>query len=144
MGSRKLIVVALAGALATGMAQAGSDVQWSVSIGFPFGLPIFPPVPVIRQVPVITQPVPVVIYPAPVYWHPAPVAHYPVYQRPTPWDRDGDGVPNRYDRVYNPRWDRDGDGVPNRYDRPYRGHHDRDWHAVSGHHGDRQAHGAHR
>ena len=33
------------------------------------------------------------------------------------WDRDGDGIPNRYDRVYNPRWDRDGDGVPNRYDR---------------------------
>jgi len=31
--------------------------------------------------------------------------------------RDGDGMPNRYDRVYNPRWDRDGDGVPNRYDR---------------------------
>jgi len=34
------------------------------------------------------------------------------------WDRDHDGVPNRYDR------DRDGDGVPNRYDRrpdnPYR------------------------
>jgi hypothetical protein len=33
-------------------------------------------------------------------------------------DRDGDGVPNRYDR------DRDGDGVPNRYDthpnNPYR------------------------
>lgn len=27
------------------------------------------------------------------------------------WDRDGDGVANRYDR------DRDGDGVPNRYDR---------------------------
>ena len=38
-------------------------------------------------------------------------------QRPTRWDRDGDGIPNRYDRVYNPRWDRDGDGVPNRYDR---------------------------
>lgn len=34
------------------------------------------------------------------------------------YDRDRDGVPNRYDR------DRDGDGVPNRYDRrpdnPYR------------------------
>jgi hypothetical protein len=33
-------------------------------------------------------------------------------------DRDGDGVPNRYDR------DRDGDGVPNRFDsrpnNPYR------------------------
>ena len=38
-------------------------------------------------------------------------------QRPTRWDRDGDGIPNRYDRVYNPRWDRDGDGIPNRYDR---------------------------
>ena len=37
------------------------------------------------------------------------------------WDRDGDGVPTRYDRVYNPRWDRDGDGVPNRYDRYPRG-----------------------
>jgi hypothetical protein len=39
------------------------------------------------------------------------------YREPTRWDRDGDGIPNRYDRVYNPRWDRDGDGVPNRYDR---------------------------
>ncbi len=33
-------------------------------------------------------------------------------------DRDGDGVPNRFDR------DRDGDGIPNRFDRrpnnPYR------------------------
>ena len=37
-------------------------------------------------------------------------------------DRDGDGVPNRYDRtpdgrVMPPGRDRDGDGVPNRYDR---------------------------
>lgn len=33
------------------------------------------------------------------------------------WDRDGDGIPNRYDH------DRDGDGVPNRYDRrPDNGH----------------------
>jgi hypothetical protein len=29
---------------------------------------------------------------------------------PTRRDRDGDGIPNRYDT------DRDGDGVPNRYD----------------------------
>ena len=36
---------------------------------------------------------------------------------PRRWDVDGDGIPNRHDRVYNPRWDRDGDGVPNRYDR---------------------------
>jgi hypothetical protein len=38
---------------------------------------------------------------------------------------DGDGIPNRQDRVYNPRWDRDGDGIPNRRDprpdQPYRG-----------------------
>lgn len=31
--------------------------------------------------------------------------------QPGGWDRDGDGIPNRYDR------DRDGDGVQNRYDR---------------------------
>jgi hypothetical protein len=42
---------------------------------------------------------------------------------PTRWDRDGDGIPNRYDRVYNPRWDRDGDGIPNRYDRHDNGRH---------------------
>jgi hypothetical protein len=41
---------------------------------------------------------------------------YPRYpaqydRRPTRWDRDGDGIANRYDR------DRDGDGVPNRFDR---------------------------
>ena len=60
------------------------------------------------------------VYSAPVYRQPqgiyAPVrGHY--YRQPTRWDRDGDGIPNRYDRVYNPRWDRDGDGIPNRYDR---------------------------
>lgn len=33
-------------------------------------------------------------------------------------DRDGDGIPNRYDRDsrYNPHGDIDGDGVPNRFD----------------------------
>ena len=41
-------------------------------------------------------------------------------------DRDGDGIPNRYDRVYNPSWDRDGDGIPNRYDRYDNRGHDRD------------------
>jgi hypothetical protein len=38
------------------------------------------------------------------------------------WDRDGDGIPNRYDRTpYGRRFvDSDGDGIPNRYDRtPY-------------------------
>lgn len=39
---------------------------------------------------------------------------------PSRWDRDGDGIPNRYDRSDNrsgPYGDRDRDGVPNRYDR---------------------------
>jgi len=40
------------------------------------------------------------------------------YAPPPRWDRDADGIPNRYDR------DMDGDGVPNRFDRfprdPYR------------------------
>ena len=39
------------------------------------------------------------------------------HMQPGGWDRDGDGIPNRYDR------DRDGDGVPNRHDRrPDHGH----------------------
>jgi hypothetical protein len=39
---------------------------------------------------------------------------------PSRWDRDGDGIPNRYDRTdnrYGRYGDRDRDGVPNRYDR---------------------------
>jgi hypothetical protein len=36
------------------------------------------------------------------------------------FDRDGDGIANRYDRTPNgagPRWDRDNDGIANRFDR---------------------------
>ena len=94
--------LAFTAALATGMAHArGPDVHWSVTIG----APIFVPAPVYRQ-------------PAPVYHQPPPV-YYPQarYQTPTHWDRDGDGIPNRHDRLYNPRWDVDGDGIPNRHDR---------------------------
>jgi hypothetical protein len=56
-----------------------------------------------------TQPV----YDAPVYRQPAPVyrQHQPAYphsryQEPTRWDRDGDGVPNRYDRRDHNPWRR--------------------------------------
>jgi hypothetical protein len=112
MSKSKLFVtvaLGLTGALGVGMAQArGADVQWSVTIGTP----------------VYTQPVPVYVRPLPVYTRPAPVwvQPAPVYQRrgmylqPTRADRDGDGIPNRRDRLYNPQWDRDGDGIPNRYD----------------------------
>ena len=93
-----LAAIVFAGAMAAGTAHARNnvDVQWSVTIGTPgigIGVPIYAP--------------PVVVRPAPVV--------YPV--RYGYGDRDRDGIPNRYDRVYNPRWDRNGDGVPNRYDR---------------------------
>ena len=93
-----IVAVAVAGALAAGLAEARdrSDVQLSVTIGAPGFLPAYgPAVEVYRPM----------------------VRPHVVPQRPTRWDRDGDGIPNRYDRVYNPRWDRDGDGIPNRYDR---------------------------
>jgi hypothetical protein len=113
MSSKKWILaaVALTATLGAGLAQAhGRDnVQWSVTIGTP-----------VYSQPVYGQPV----YGQPVY-DTAPVFVEPSYgysygrgyRQPTRWDRDGDGIPNRYDRVYNPRWDRDGDGIPNRYDR---------------------------
>lgn len=98
--------LALAGALSAGAAQAREpDVQWSVTIGSPG---YSRPAPVYVPAPVYT-PAPVIVYPR----HERPV----VYRAPSYWDRDGDGIPNRYDRVYNPVWDRDGDGIPNGRDR---------------------------
>lgn len=116
--------IALAGALAAGAAQAREpDVRWSVTIGSP----------------VVTYPAPVVVYPAPqpVYRPPVAVVYPAVpvhagvrYRQPTAWDRDGDGIPNRYDRIYNPVWDRDGDGIPNRRDPRYDPAWDRDGDGV--------------
>ncbi|QPF71455.1 hypothetical protein G8A07_05265 [Roseateles sp. DAIF2] len=107
-GARRLLLLAglgLAGLLCAGAASArdGADVRWSVTIGSPARVYAPPPVAVYPQ-----------LYPQAYPRHGAPRAHY---QQPTRWDRDGDGIPNRYDRRYNPAWDRDGDGVPNRYDR---------------------------
>ena len=106
-----IVAVALAGVLGAGLAEARdrSDVQLSLTIGAPAFLPAYGPA--------------VEVY------RPALRPHV-VLQRPTHWDRDGDGIPNRYDRVYNPRWDRDGDGVPNRYDRVYNPRWDRDGDGV--------------
>jgi hypothetical protein len=116
MNTRKLAIVsvALAGVLAAASVEARGrdDVQFSVTIGSPAWF--VPPVPVLRPG-----------FVAPAYGH--GYGHYErSYREPTRWDRDGDGVPNRYDRVYNPRWDRDGDGVPNRYDRYDNSRHGRD------------------
>jgi hypothetical protein len=113
--------LALASALGAGAAQArDADVQWSVTIGSPvYGHRA--PVVTLPAYPVYHAPAPVYHVPAPVYRAPVPVYHgYPIrYQAPTHWDRDGDGIPNRRDRLYNPAWDRDGDGIPNRHDRQY-------------------------
>jgi len=122
MSSKQLVIaaLALAGALGAGVAQAhgSDDVQWSVMIGAPaygygYGQPVY------------SAPVPV--YGAPDYRYEGYRHGY--YHHPTRWDRDGDGIPNRYDRVYNPRWDRDGDGIPNRYDHyDNLRHRHEDWH----------------
>ena len=125
MSHRKFALVvptalALLGAFAVTAAQArGADVQWSVTIGAPV---LTLPVPVLH----LPLPAPVVMMPAPRY-QPVVVVpvyprggHYPTYREPTRWDVDGDGIPNRYDRVYNPVWDRNGDGVPDH--RAYRAH----------------------
>ena len=91
-----------AGAFSVGAARANEpSLQWSVTIGSPFAA---------LPVPTFVRPAPVVVHPAPVYQ-----AHYD--RQPTRWDSDGDGIPNRYDRLYNPSWDRDGDGIPNARDR---------------------------
>jgi hypothetical protein len=116
------VVLALAAALATGVAHArDADVQWSVTIG----APAYGPPPVYRQ------PAPVYRQPEPRYRQPQPTYPTGRYQQPTHWDRDGDGIPNRHDRRYNPAWDVDGDGIPNRHDRydarhSPRSDHDRD------------------
>ncbi len=122
MSKSKLFVSAalvLTGALGAGMAHARDvDVHWSVTIGAPFfyGQPM----------PVYSMPAPVYSRPPPVWIQPVPVVPRGAYWQPTGWDRDGDGVPNRYDARYNPRWDRDGDGIPNRYDANYNPRGDRD------------------
>jgi hypothetical protein len=130
--------LALTGVLGVGAAQAAPDVSWTVTIGS-HG-PVFPAPAIIRPAPVIVHPVPVM--------HPAPVV-YPVYdhhrgyRQPTRWDRDGDGIPNRNDRLYNPSWDRDGDGVPNGRDRFDNRRFDRDGDGVPNRY-DRRDHDARR
>jgi|APDOM4702015248_1054824.scaffolds.fasta_scaffold18660_2 hypothetical protein len=132
--------MAFAGVLVAGVAQAREpDVQWSVTISSP-GVaypvpPVLVPVPVYQsRVPVYQAPVPLYQVPVPVYRRPVPVYAPARYRAPTPWDRDGDGIPNRYDRLYNPVWDRDGDGIPNRHDARHAVPWDRDGDGVTNRH----------
>src|SRR5574337_107031 len=129
MNTIAVAVFAAAGALAAGAAQAHVDVAWSVTIGG--GAPVYappmyappvyaPPVyaPRVYAPVVVTAPAPYVVapvvVPAPRVYVPSPViavparAAYPVrfdaYRGHRGWDRDHDGVPNRYDRYdRNPR-----------------------------------------
>ena len=118
MGMNKVLAaaaLATTGAFGVTEAEAGG-VQWSVTVGSPF-----------------YAPAPVYIPPPPVlYGPPVPVFWARGHHQPRHWDRDGDGIPNRYDHRYTPRWDRDGDGVPNRYDRYPNGRHG--WQGYSGGH----------
>lgn len=119
MNSRKLVFSAallLNGVLAASSAHAGPHLQWQLTVE----------TPVIRLPGHVVLPLPPIPVPRVVVT--APLGHgrgaYDGRIEPDPrsyrdrsrWDADGDGVPNRYDRVYNPHWDRDGDGVANRYD----------------------------
>jgi hypothetical protein len=119
--SRLLAVAALvaAGALGVGSAQAQeAQVSWSITIGTPAVYPL--------PAPVFVRPAPVIVQPA--------VRYERGYQQPTRWDRDGDGIPNRYDRLYNPQWDRDGDGIPNSRDRLDNRRHDHDGDGIPNRH----------
>lgn len=113
MNSKRITATALAlfGVLGAGLAHAqGADVQWSITIGSPVGVPVYS-----QPVPVYGPPARVQVPPPAMLPEPAPMPHG--YQQPTRWDRDGDGIPNGRDHVFNPAWDRDGDGIANRYDR---------------------------
>lgn len=111
--------LALTCAFGTGLAQArDADVRWSVAIGTP----------------VYSHQQPAYTYPVPDYRQPVPGYANNPYRQPTRWDRDGDGIPNRYDRIYNPVWDRDGDGIPNRRDARYNPRWDRDGDGVPNRH----------
>ncbi|MDN3919138.1 hypothetical protein QWJ38_02480 [Pelomonas sp. PFR6] len=116
------------GALGAKAAQAHTDVRWSVSIGLP-ALPVY-----VAPAPVYAPPPPPVVYaPAPVYVPPAPVVVYggaPVrsYYGGNYGGYYGGGYGHRgghhHGQPQQVRWDRDRDGVPDRWDRrpdnPYR------------------------
>ena len=113
------LAIAVTGILGSSMAQARPDVRWSVSIGGPLQMyeqPFYN-----QPEPLYYEPAPVVyVQPRPIYVQPPQPYYYgrPVeYRYPTRWDRDADGIPDRYEREHGRRWDRYRDGVPDRYDR---------------------------
>lgn len=128
---KKLLVLAAATAataLGTTVAQARSDVYWSIGIHAPaypgsigvnvgnvprWGAPVYAPAPV------VVVPAPVYVAPARVYAPPHVVVYEPRYGHRRAWrDHDRDGIPNWRDRRDDRDWrDHDRDGVPNWRDR---------------------------
>lgn len=144
---KKPLILALAASatmLCAGAAQAG-NVYWSVGVNLPpvgtviSNAPVYQEPLIYAPAPVIYAPAPVIYAPPPVVYHPAPrVVYGPpqvVYSRPVPvvyggwgrgyghaghagyWDRDRDGIPDRWDRYDNRRdWNRDNGRHDNRRD----------------------------
>jgi hypothetical protein len=110
------LAIAVTGVMGSSMAQASPDVRWSVSIGVPlqvYGQQVYS-----QPEPAYYEPAPVYVQPRPVYVQPQPYYGRPVaYRTPTRWDRDADGIPDRYEHRHGRHADRDRDGVPDRYDR---------------------------
>jgi hypothetical protein len=133
---KKLFVIALAAAscaLATGAANARTNVSWAIGINAaPIGVavsngPIYAPAPVYYEpAPVYYQPAPVYYEPAPVYVEPAPVYVQPraVY-RPARYYGVAPVVYGGYGRYWDSRarvWrDRDRDGRRDEYGDHHRG-----------------------
>ena len=95
MGIRTVVisaVIALTGTLGAGAASARSaEVQWSITVGSPVQ---------VRHAPVHVRVAPVHVRHRPVH-HVHRSGHAPRHVHRTDWDRDGDGIPNRYDRRPN-------------------------------------------
>lgn len=99
-------------------APAMARVNVDVHIGVPGGYYVQPAPVYVQPAPVYVHPRPVYVNPQPVYVHPAPV-----YVQPAPLAVDRYPSHRHHHAPYGYR-DRDGDGVPNRWDRrpenPYR------------------------
>lgn len=122
--ARISIATGLVSLAALGATAASAQVWGSVSINLPG-----PPVAVMPAPPVYVRPAPVYVQPAPrAYGYDHGHGHGHGYYRQDygRYDHGRYDHGRNYDRrgYSEARWDRDGDGVPNRYDRrphnPYR------------------------
>ena len=116
MKIRCSLALAICGAMVAGGAQAGGNVYWSIGITAPPVGTVISNAPgyYYAPAPLYAYPPQVVYAPPPrVYYHPPTVVYerapQVVYERPVRvyrhhrrhWDRDRDGIPDRYDRYDN-------------------------------------------